>query len=697
MPRGTESQLFQEALGIVETHRTSFFSAPWLLSSFESPVWKITCERSSRIDFRVVLDDGLLLTHSRHEKLLKAMKCFLIIQTHPEHTRGVIYSDSTASHRVLSATHICEYLVVNAVQLGLGKFGLQAISASDGMLMLKTLATTEACEGVYGWSERLTAHLIQQGALLTKKELASAIEEKPQLTSLTPGDRTLRLTDDELVRARTWLWQNGHYRYSADGDGRRHILDTSRMMPILYPRGTLKSNWMRPLIPKLQLIQVPKLLREKRGVPVRGEKRSEDSLRYYVRPLRSLRLLERVDLQIPRGLVEATNDRAFLQGLPLEPPGRYRTLPHGLVFTCLRNALEFSLTYAQELLNTYVELAKEATRSNCSVAVYIQSHDIQKFLGPALRDCGVNCWSLVNEVKIACTDNAYGQIGTAEAMFFSRLRKSHGLYEMLLVLGGSLLIILGTLMARRQGELIDLVCGSMFDESRTRLRFKGRKVGTGNIRGSRDRPIPPVAVELLLMVEHFQERLIAAGVIDKFTKLFAFPNMTWQGLATSGQSDCNMMLDRFCDYFEVQLNSKGERFYIRQHQLRRFFAMLFFWGNSFSGLDSLRWFLGHTDSRHLYNYITESTPGDVLRSVKVDFTVERTLCADAQTLPLLDFVEERFHTRDVLLLDVDELAEFIDELMLRGQVTVEPQFFTTPEGERYSVLISVTREQALHV
>ena len=38
--------------------------------------------------------------------------------------------------------------------------------------------------------------------------------------------------------------------------------------------------------------------------------------------------------------------------------------------------------------------------------------------------------------------------------------------------------------------------------------------------------------------------------------------------------------------------------------------MLFFWSKSYEGLDALRDFLGHTDTEHLYHYITENINGE---------------------------------------------------------------------------------------
>ena len=81
-----------------------------------------------------------------------------------------------------------------------------------------------------------------------------------------------------------------------------------------------------------------------------------------------------------------------------------------------------------------------------------------------------------------------------------------------------------------------------------------------------------------------------------------------------------------CDYLESQtvIDKKGitRRYYIRQHPLRRFFAMMFFWSSGYDGLETLRWMLGHSDVEHLYNYITESQTGGAIKGVKAAYLVE---------------------------------------------------------------------------
>jgi hypothetical protein len=129
----------------------------------------------------------------------------------------------------------------------------------------------------------------------------------------------------------------------------------------------------------------------------------------------------------------------------------------------------------------------------------------------------------------------------------------------------------------------------------------------------------------------------------------------------------------------------NKRFYMRQHQLRRFFAMAFFWGNGYGSMDTLRWFLGHTDVQHLYHYITESTEGSVLKSVKAQYVYENL---DKQE-DLRSILIERYGTSNFSLIEREVLEDYIEDLIVENKLEVEPEFFTDDNGQNYKILIKV--------
>ena len=109
--------------------------------------------------------------------------------------------------------------------------------------------------------------------------------------------------------------------------------------------------------------------------------------------------------------------------------------------------------------------------------------------------------------------------------------------------------------------------------------------------------------------------------VNEGNKIFAFPKISKPWTCSDDKNNYYENLDNLMDYFEVDL-IEGKRPYIRQHQLRRFFAMAFFWSKGFKSIDTLRWFLGHTNPEHVYHYIQENTDGAILNNVKAQYIAE---------------------------------------------------------------------------
>jgi hypothetical protein len=195
------------------------------------------------------------------------------------------------------------------------------------------------------------------------------------------------------------------------------------------------------------------------------------------------------------------------------------------------------------------------------------------------------------------------------------------------------------------------------------------------------------------MLDSLQNGLIRIGALQSKTALFAPPTACGNAPLCEIVSEAfDDSVDIFCDYFELPLNMKGERYYLRQHQFRRFFAMMFFWSNQFGGLDTLRWFLGHSDIAHIYHYITEVTPGAVLRGVAAEWALNAVKDHDNVAERLSDLIEERFHTRKFQILKDEELQEYIEELMLSGVVVIEPEFLD--DSRSYRILIRIIPRSA---
>ena len=121
-----------------------FRSAEWLNSKFDDPVWSARIaqngKRDTVIDFRVRLDDGLLLTHSRHQGLLESIKAYLCLSSHPLAAGGIQLAPGTVEHRVRTTIGIVDYFLLRAERFQLASHGFKLITPHDVMEFMAVLA-----------------------------------------------------------------------------------------------------------------------------------------------------------------------------------------------------------------------------------------------------------------------------------------------------------------------------------------------------------------------------------------------------------------------------------------------------------------------------------------------------------------------------------------------------------------------------
>lgn len=680
---------------ILGDRHSEYRSAWWLKSDFEAPIWE--CEFGPdhiSLNFQINID-GYDLTSPIHSHLLEVCKSWLCIQTHPDITGGISHAPRSAYNLVTRALREIDYFLLNSANLNLVQMGLAGVTESDLYKFLFDIGSNRtALEGIYHWTETLREFLLSHSQTLTPAEIENAIEKRPELAQIEPDDDVMQLmlSDEELVAARVFLWKEEFYCYST-GSNYRFTPNTSKLASAIY-RNTLWGKFINKTIPNtLCIAPIDRYDIEMPRACVRTaieERCSESRLRTYWQTLRSMGILESIGLKVPAKALAGISFEQVMQSLELKSPGRYQTLPIEVCTHALKHGIEYYLEHGEHLINSYLMVVERAVHDNVSCAEIIRRYGIASLADERTHSMGVMTWHLTENVALReANPGSSDKPRISRAEFFSRLRSNEGLIEQLRVLYASIFVAVGILMARRQGELLKVNAGSCLDKSGQYFIFENEKSGVAGNRQKEFRPIPEIASRMIRHLESVQNKLRSLGLLSEPTRLFSYPDRTGLTLVDSSPTNINRILDGFCDYFKVASNPEGKRYYIRQHQLRRFFAMAFFWGNSFGGMDTLRWFLGHTDLEHLYHYITESVSGAVLRSVKAQYAGDQIRRSSPDANSLAELASRHFGTNRYSVLDAIELDEFIEELIEEGRVTIEPEFFQALDGENYRILIKV--------
>ncbi|MEH6486115.1 MULTISPECIES: hypothetical protein [Pseudomonas] len=683
-----------------------FRSAEWLNSKFDDPMWSARIaqngKRDTVIDFRVKLDDGLLLTHSKHHGLLESIKAYLCLSSHPLAAGGIQLAPRTIEHRVRTTIGIVDYFLLRAERFQLASYGFKLITLHDVTEFMAVLAAGQYTKSnVYAAREELRDFLRLKSLQVTERESKRVLFNVPGIAIVEDSDeRSLGLSESEIIAARIFLWINGNYKrvpIKAGRDGHsffRHQISPSGIYSEIYHERTLVTPKFQGLVlDELHFSPSEKTFREypmvSSMVLYDDPLPSEAGVDVYRQALKRMEFLKLCGLgHISSHSLSALDNKAFLGQLKMKGKGRYRSLPQEVVFSSFRNAVEFYLRLGQPLIDGYLALAREADARGCTVGDLTQC-ETRELIPKRLREIGVSTWDLLTGFR--------GQnCGGGSALFFKRFRANEGLLQLFEVLYGAIWIILATLSARRSGELRDLATDTCLVKRSHGyyLQFDLRKRNFGKTRERTLRPIPNLAARCILSLSDLHHKLSLLGSVKTPDRLFSKPRYREVGLSAMTSVDVAKVLNRFSDYFQVQQDPAGRRYYIRTHQMRRFFAMTFFWAGGFGGLDTLRWFLGHTNVEHVYHYITESVPGEVLRRVGAEYASAALLAGQSNTEELGKLLAERYGLSSFSIMQSDEVADYIEDLMVGGLLKVEPVFIDTPTGKRHEILFKITGENS---
>jgi hypothetical protein len=564
---------------------------------------------------------------------------------------------------------------------------MSGVTTNDLAAVIGTIGSNRSIlKTIYCWPERLSEFLRRKIDELKPEQFEAARLDIPDLETGIPdeADRLSSLSEREIVRARAWLHANSKLK-KGKADFRLQP-DVRALVDEIYPSAIGKHS-VNFWVPEELCIgpghRVVTEFPRARVVSERDERMSTATIKTFVRALSTLRLLAGEGLRVPA--IDPDDLKGAVVSADTKPGGRYRTLPHEVVFTAIRKGIEFALEYGDDLVDSYLAAVEAAASAGESIAVYFGAHDIRSVLRPSTLRLGVDRWCIE---PFGEGSSSLAGVGSAE--YHRLLRLNVGLYESIRVLFGGIQIVVGTLMARRQGELVDLPGKGCLDADREFLIFRNRKSGIGGMRRSEARPIPPIAVKLIGMLERLQDGLVRSGSIPSHVQLFSTPRRVGgyakrNFLTQNSRKGYSESIDFFCDWMETPRDRYGKRYYIRQHQLRRFFAMLFFFGGGFGGMETLRWFLGHTDPEHLWNYITEFTPGETIRSVAAEWAAYGVLHGTIEAEMLGAELASHFGTTNFSILEEDALVMFLEDLIEEGRLTVAPEFLDG--GQRYRIAV----------
>jgi hypothetical protein len=718
----------------------------WFKSEYDDDVTIMNFGQKDKVvDWSsVTLDDGLPLTHSRHKPLLNGFKNWLLAVSDPLENGGAVIKTSTVKVGVGKVLSLIDAILLRSDTLELSQYHLSHITPDFWLSLFKAMSEDGPNNGVYNFTGRIIGLVKAHANSITQEQIKAFVSKYPFANrDIAEDDLTLYLTKEERVKACYWLYAQGYYKsgagFTAQGNGA--VLST------LFFEGKIASPLLKiPTSPELWLAEKSRSTEYcPRNTETSETSAVEGTINFYISAAKLINTnIFKDNASSP--LIDATKGlsvRKINDLVTLKPTGRTQTLHPDVVFKLTRQSFEFVLKFQQEILDTCLLALEQGAGKSTKTRSNKERPDIRrgKFIPEIHQNLSVTERGHFMQTKVMSTLNqkSVKTMGIRQVLPFETLasdkynaiRNNESLFELYGVLMGSCQYLTGIITARRQDELISLASSgnltpnkNPFEEGNEDIEysviFKLKKSGNGGKISTNkiiERPITTSLAKIIWRLEAFNETAISRGVVKGKT-LGLFNNLEARICRISKPiaKTFNAHLDLICDYFQTPLvkmsNGELRRQYVRQHQLRRFFALLFFWQKRFQGLEALRWMLGHTDMSHLYHYISSNEVGDILNGVKATVIVQGVLNKDGELEKLKSIGElkatlaKKYNAGVVVIDDLESVIDLADdddittphidqlkaeanlesnleELLKMGEISLEPNFFkiTDEDGQ----------------
>lgn len=610
----------------------------WLIegTSFESNTWECRFGTDGNyvkmsVDFNVSLEDGSLLTDPGNAQLLRGFKVFLVVQLHPRYNNNQRRQGHTEAEIFKCGLKFVDYILMSSERFKLSQFGLNLMRKTDFTDYLIKKTGYPASTYLYSYPTKLAVLLREVSVGIRQHDIELLAERFPFLDEIpSEWERELCLNDEELLRARAYIYDNALYKTAL---GMKQY-NSATFTQVLY-KNTLAG---KTLTPKTfhELNEGFAWRTEFPPVPVRNESTvpvSKKMLRRHYGVVLRMGLAQRLvpglnfNLNIPPKLTFSSVYKRVLKKVE----GNFRSLPGEVVYKLIRDSYAYIRNNARKVFWSVVSRAFD----NKLRGRYVKANH-RSVCNDNIRD-GMT----FNGDKYECWLTPFSE---RDEGYYDYFRSDKSLHDSFVTLMGAYLIIIGALTARRQIELLGMMEGNCLKPDKNpnlsenksvhyEIGFMAGKTGDRHAKEFLSVPIPRMVAKLLWTLKEVHQDCVRLGLISKSTPLLIFlrpDNITFRQMCPATYNAC---LSTICDFTQtptvVLESGQVARFYVRQHQLRRFFAMAFFAAAGFKDLDALRAFLGHSDIQHLYTYIVEITPGAMLQSVKTEALAKAVLAKDS--------------------------------------------------------------------
>jgi hypothetical protein len=684
------------------------FKAPWLLSDFKAPIW-ITTNRnreemidgiwrnSVNIYWGIRLPNGALLTDPEYHKLLDLNQriAFLMRSGHVSE----ITAPKTWRAHVSVLLQLTRWTVLYQSQFHPHRFGFKLLDqfAFDSLLLAHA-------EGGWAVAQKLPQRLLSKfyrgafGKPCPQHLLESAYEiPTPVRTKIT-----------------TWLIENSYYGIVDHGvnTGRAYLLRERLADELHEPVESMNTSqklnaFCRQFEPDFQIGELLVNIHQKTEFPDHKTKTiretisnrsAEATLDWISGALAPVLSTHRHAPDLLPEPASISLRRAYAQALPLtRQSGHSPFIPIDIGLSYFNHAMRFVHVYGDALIDFYLKVLSSAPKPfggvacNNALSEMCSGHFSRQFTVQVDGD------TIPIGTVLQITDFVRGELN------FELLRKQPTLDEALKVLIGACVVCIAVMKPSRENELTHLKRDCLLQShDGYYLKFTLGKSNSGEAYQVHSRPIPIITAKAIQLLQKLGEGLVNlfSGNLKIKDNLFYLPRQRNLGALQATTDLLNRHLDIFCDYIGLPLDALGRRWYLRIHEMRKWFLLLLFWSGKYDVLDAARWIAGHTDAQHIYAYIEREFPGEELPKLEAEYAVDRLRVLESSGVNnasdgsgingLYEVVLEHFKVKSLSLVPESEWADYVLALRQSDGFVLEPHSIYAEHSNKERVGINVS-------
>jgi len=641
-----ELQAYLETIKNYSLPFANLYKSSWLISDFGDMEWVTKTEtsyldkqgcwkRTKIISWNLSLPNGFHLTDSRYRKLLEACKKIVFL-----HRQGLATNNAPPAMTVWldfinNVLCLAQWLVLKAERYEPEKFAFLLLDQCGIDELTHKLATG-------GWNEALEV----PKRIISFLYESSIGEKCPSNYLKYPFD----LPHEKIQSIIQWVKIQGGYLNSYRAE--RGLINRKFLANKIHAQpSALTSQKLSAALRKFEpLLFDPVLLlkgnqtnefpshRTPTVTEIIEKTQTKSSFNRNSGALVSLfNLYRHIPDCIPSpSLINLTRPRKSALHLCSEA-GHTPFIPTKIAFSYLNSAL-FLINIGDDLISYYLQIMKKLiSKSNNSKdngCKFYWKDTVSRFSVNILQST-----PLPETLKLNGFDFKKFTKSKHHSWSFEHFRESPSLTEALEIWVGAVVIAIGLLKPSRDLEICSLSHNCLLKDENGNywldsILAKNTVAEYHTTTGGK--PIPLITAKAIQQMNTLGNELkILFDEKESYNlqRLFYLPNINRPGTCKDiNNESLNYYLDKFSDYVGLPADKLGRRWYIRIHEMRKWFLLMFFWAGRYDVLDAARSVAGHNNVEHIYSYIKREFPSDQLGELESEWVIDQLVNLESNNI-----------------------------------------------------------------